>query len=305
MENTVKAPITGTEDAKTPINIISFVDKIKQYRRSPLSFILMLLVCLAAVFTIGILFVLVAYILIKGIPNVTPALFEWTYTSDNASMMPALVNTLLITFVTLVISVPIGVFTAIYLVEYAKKGSRFVKLIRVTAETLSGIPSIVYGLFGFILFSITLGLGNSILSGIITLAIMILPLIIRTSEEALLSVSDSYREGSFGLGAGKLRTIFKIVLPSAMPGIASGIILAIGRIVGESAALIYTAGTNPAVPKSLLSSGRTLSVHMYCLMNEGLGTNQAYGAAVVLLLLVLLINGVSEYVTHRLTAKTK
>lgn len=305
MENIVKAPIAGMEDAKTPINGISFVDKIKQYRRSPLSFILMLLVCLAAIFTIGILFILVAYILIKGIPNVTPALFEWTYTSDNASMMPALVNTLIITFATLVISVPVGVFTAIYLVEYAKKGSRFVRLIRVTAETLSGIPSIVYGLFGYILFSITLGLGNSILSGIITLAIMILPLIIRTSEEALLSVSDSYREGSFGLGAGKLRTIFKIVLPSAMPGIASGIILAIGRIVGESAALIYTAGTNPAVPKSLLSSGRTLSVHMYCLMSEGLGTNQAYGAAVVLLLLVLLINGVSEFITYKLTAKNK
>lgn len=303
MENTIEAPIRGKDD--TPINVISLAAKWKQYKRSPLSLILMLLVYLAAIFTMGILFVLVAYILIKGLPNVTPELFAWTYTSENASMMPALINTVIITAATLVISVPIGIFTAIYLVEYAKKGSRFVKLIRVTAETLSGIPSIVYGLFGFILFSITFGLGNSILAGIITLAIMILPLIIRTSEEALLSVSDSYREGSFGLGAGKLRTIFRIVLPSAMPGIASGVILAIGRIVGESAALIYTAGTNPAVPKSLLSSGRTLSVHMYCLMSEGLGTQQAYGAAVVLLLLVLLINGVSEYITHRLSAKTK
>lgn len=302
MEKTIPIPRQDSGPGE-PINRISFAERVRQYRRSPLSLLLWLLVALSALFTMGILVLLTVYILAKGIPHVTPALFAWKYTSENASMMPALINTLLVTVSTLVLAVPIGVFTAIYLVEYAKKGSRLVKLIRVTAETLSGIPSIVYGLFGYILFSITFGLGNSVLSGVITLAMMILPLVIRTAEEALLSVSDSFREGSYGLGAGKLRTIFRVVLPSAMPGIASGVILAIGRIVGESAALIYTAGTNPAIPKSPLSSGRTLAVHMYCLMNEGLGTNQAYGAAVVLLVLVLLINGASEWGTYRLSAK--
>lgn len=228
-------------------------------------------------------------------------LFDWRYTSQNVSMMPAIINTAIMTFLSLTLAVPIGVFAAIYLVEYAKRGNKFVKVIRTAAETLAAIPSIVYGLFGYILFVITLKWGYTLLSGAITLAVMILPLIMRTTEEALMSVPDSYREGSFGLGAGKLRTVFRIIIPPAMPGIAGGIILAIGRIVGESAALIFTAGTNPAVPDSLFASTRTLSVHMYALLTEGLYEEQAYATAVVLLVLVIGINSLSKHVAGRFT----
>ena len=189
--------------------------------------------------------------------------------------------------ISLLLAVPFGIGSAIYLVEYAKKGNKLVKVIRVTAETLTGIPSIVYGLFGMLFFVTALKWKFSILAGAFTLAIMILPVILRTTEEALLSVPDSYREGSFGLGAGKLRTIFKIVLPAAVPGILSGVILATGRIVGETAALIYTAGSVAKIPSSVFSSGRTLAVHMYLLANEGLHVNQAYATAVILLILVI------------------
>lgn len=251
----------------------------------------------------GILLTLIIYVLIKGIPHLSPELFEWHYTSENVSMLPAIINTILITFLSLLIAVPISVASAIYLTEYAKKGNKIVKLIRMTAETLSGIPSIVYGLFGFLLFSVTCGLGYSILGGTLTLSIMILPLIMRTTEEALLSVPVSYREGSFGLGAGKLRTVFKIVLPSAVPGILSGVILATGRIVGETAALIYTSGTVAGLPNNLLSSGRTLAVHMYALLSEGLYTDQAYATAVVLLIMVAIINALSGAVAKLISKR--
>ena len=168
---------------------------------------------------------------------------------------------------------------------------------------MAGIPSIVYGLFGFIVFVITLGWSYTLIAGVITLSIMILPLIIRTTEEALMAVPDSFREGSFGLGAGKLRTVFHIVLPSAVPGIAAGIILAIGRIVGESAALIFTSGTNPVVAKGLFTSASTLSVHLYALLTEGLYTEQAYAVAAVLLFLVIGINALSSVAAKKLTAK--
>ena len=236
-----------------------------------------------------------------GIPNLTLDLFSWKYTSDNVSLMPALVNTILMTLLSLVIAAPLGIFAAIYLVEYAKRGNKFVGVIRVTAETLSGIPSIVYGLFGMLFFVTTLKWGYSIIAGAFTLAIMILPLIMRTTEEALKTVPDSFREGSFGLGAGRLRTVFKVILPSAIPGILAGVILAIGRIVGESAALLYTAGTVAQYPESLTTSTRTLSVHMYVLTNEGLHTNQAYATAVVLLVLVVLINALSSFVAKKFT----
>lgn len=205
------------------------------------------------------------------------------------------------TALSLVIAVPLGIFAAIFLVEYAKRGNKFVEIIRLTTETLSGIPSIVYGLFGLLFFVTTLGWGYSLLAGAFTLAIMILPLIIRTTEEALKSVPDSFREGSFGLGAGKLRTVFCVVLPSAVPGILAGVILAVGRIVGETAALIYTAGTVPAVPKSVMGSGRTLAVHMYNLSSEGLYMDQAYATAVVLLVLVVGINCLSGYIAKKIT----
>lgn len=274
---------------------------LKKYKKYPFSFILKILLWLSAFLTIGVVVAVVGYILIKGIPNLNLSLFAWEYNTTNVSMTPALINTFIMIVLTLLTAVPIGVFSAIYLVEYAKRGSKLVKLIRITTETLQGIPSIVYGLFGFLFFVISLGWDYSLLSGVLTLAIMILPLIMRTTEEALLSVPDSYREGSFGLGAGKLRTVFKVVLPTATRGILSGVILAIGRMVGETAALIYTAGTMARIPGSLFSSARTLSVHMYALLNEGLYQEQAYATAVVLLVFVLGMNTLSGYVAKKVT----
>lgn len=276
-------------------------EKIKSYLSHPGSLVLFLLVQIAALITFLMLFFIVAYVVIKGVPHLRPSLFSLTYTSENASLMPALINTIIMTAISLVIAVPFGIFSAIYLVEYAKKGNKFVEVIRLTTETLSGIPSIVYGLFGMLFFVNTLGWGFSILAGAFTLAIMILPLIMRTTEEALQSVPDTYREGSFGLGAGKLRTIFHIVLPSAVPGILAGVILAIGRIVGETAALMYTSGTVAKVPSSVMGSGRTLALHMYTLSSEGLYMDQAYATAVVLLILVVGINSLSAFVAKKLT----
>lgn len=244
---------------------------------------------------------LVIYILANGIPHLNADLFAWNYTTENVSMTPALINTLIMTVLALIIAGPLGIFSAIYLVEYARNGSKIVKLIRITAETLSGIPSIVYGLFGMLFFVTTLHWGYSIMAGAFTLVIMILPLIMRTTEEALISVPDMYREASYGLGAGKLRTIFKIVLPTAVPGILSGVILAIGRVVGETAALIYTAGSVAQIPSSLFGSGRTLAVHMYALYSEGLYTDQASATAVILLIMVLLINWVSSRIAKQIT----
>ena len=248
---------------------------------------------------------LVGFILIKGVGNLTPDLFALEYNSDNASLMPALINTLIITLLSLVIAVPFGIFAAIYLVEYAKKGSKLVKIIRITTETLQGIPSIIFGLFGLLFFSTALHWGYSLLAGAMTLVIMILPLIIRTTEEALMGVPDAYREASFGLGAGKLRTVFKVVLPSAIPGILSGVVLATGRIVGETAALIYTAGSVAKVPSSLMGSGRTLAVHMYVLSSEGLYMDQAYATAVILLIFVLVLNWVSGFLCKALKQSCK
>ncbi|MCD8156259.1 MAG: phosphate ABC transporter permease PstA [Clostridiales bacterium] len=258
------------------------------------SLILRILVYAAAVFTIFMLGYLIVYILVKGIPNLTLELFSLKYTSDNVSMLPSIINTLIMIGVALLIAVPVGVFSAIYLVEYAKKGNKLVKVIRMMAETLTGIPSIVYGLFGMLFFVNFFKMSYSLMAGILTVAIMVLPTVLRTTEEALLAVPHSYREGSFGLGAGRLRTVFRIVLPSAVPGILSGVILATGRIAGETAALIYTAGTVAELPKNLLSSGRTLAVHMYVLSQEGLHTDQAFATAVILLVMVLVINILSD-----------
>ncbi|WP_153921342.1 phosphate ABC transporter permease PstA [Faecalicatena contorta] len=273
----------------------------KTYLHHPGSFLMMLLVLLGAVVTFTVLIFLIIYILVHGVPYIKPSLFSFTYTSDNASLMPALVNTVTMTLLSLVVAVPLGIFAAIFLVEYAKRGNRFMGIIRLTTETLSGIPSIVYGLFGMLFFVNTLDWGFSLLAGAFTLAIMILPLIMRTTEEALKAVPDTFREGSFGLGAGKLRTVFRIVLPSAVPGILAGVILAIGRIVGETAALMYTAGTVANIPSSVMGSGRTLAVHMYNLASEGLYMDQAYATAVVLLILVVGINALSSVIARRLT----
>ena len=255
----------------------------------------------AAGLTVAVLCGILLYILIKGVGHLSPELFALQYNSENCSVLPALVNTLTVTFLALLIAVPLGVFSAVYLVEYAKKGNRFVSLVRITAETLSGIPSIVYGLFGYLLFVTTLNFGYSLLSGALTLSIMILPVTMRTTEEALLSVPDAYREGSFWLGAGKLRTVFHVVLPSAVPGILAGVILATGRIVGETAALIFTTGTVAQIPDSIMGSGRTLAVHLYALWNEGLNTDKAYATAVVLLVIVAAINTLSAFVAKKIT----
>ena len=293
MSNQMKKPVG--------VNRENFADKVKSYLRHPGSMILMLLVMIAAFITFALLLFLIFYILVNGIPYIKPSLFSLHYTSENASVIPALINTVVMTLLSLLIAVPFGIFSAIFLVEYAGKGNKFIEVIRLTTETLSGITSIVYGLFGMLFFVNTLKWGFSVLAGAFTLSIMILPLIMRQTEEALKAVPDSYREGSFGLGAGKLRTVFRIVLPSAVPGILAGVILAIGRIVGETAALIYTAGTVAQVPKNVLGSGRTLAIHMYMLSSEGLYMDQAYATAVILLVLVVAINTLSGVVAKKLT----
>ena len=285
------------------INKQSFSERLRSYKRNPFSLFLAAVVVLSAVITLAVLAALLLYILAKGIPNLKPELFEWEYNTTNVSMMPAIVNTLTITAMTLVIAVPAGIFSAIYLVEYAKRGNKFVSVVRMTTETLSGIPSMVFGLFGYLFFNIYLGWGYSILGGALTLAIMVLPLIMRTTETALMSVPDAFREGSFGLGAGKLRTVFRVVLPSAVPGILAGIILAVGRIVGETAALLYPAGTAAEVADGFFSSGRTLAVHMYALLNEGLYMEQAYATAVILLVLVVGINALSSFIAKKAGVK--
>ena len=281
----------------------ALVKKISSNRQQIVSVILRGLMLLSIFLTVGILFSILVYVLIKGIPHLAPELFAWKYTTENVSMMPAIINTLMVTGLSLLIAVPVGIGAAIYLTEYAGRGNKLVSVIRITAETLSGIPSIVYGLFGFLFFVLRLHWNYSILSGSFTLAIMILPLIMRTTEEALKAVPDSYREGSFGLGAGRLRTVFRITLPAAMPGVLSGIILGIGRITGETAALLYTAGTAADIASDVMQPGRTLAVHMYCLINEGLYTNQAYATAVVLLVMVVGINALSSFLVKKMGVK--
>lgn len=267
------------------------------------SMILKVAVYAAALVMILIPLILIGYILIRGLPNLRWSLFAWEYNSTNVSMMPAIINTITTTVLALLPAMLFGIGGAVYLTEYARKESFFVKCIDVTAETLAGIPSIVYGLFGYLTFCIELKFNFSLLSGALTLAIMVLPVILQTTKEALIAVPESYREGSLGLGAGKFRTIVKIALPSAIPGILSGVILAIGRIVGETAALIYTAGTVAGVPDNIMNSGRTLSVHMYALLSEGLYMDEAYATAVVLLLIVAGINWAANRIAKMLGKK--
>ena len=279
---------------------MNFSKAMYRYGRDPLSVFLLACVGIAAAVTFLSLAFLLFYILWQGLPNLSPKLFELAYSTENVSMFPAMLDTLIMVVLALLMATPLGIFAAIYLVEYAKRGNKIVDVVRVTADTLSGIPSIVYGLFGMLFFVTYMHLGYSLLAGSCTVAIMILPLIMRTTEEALKAVPDSYREGSYGLGAGKLRTVFAVVLPSAVPGILAGVILGIGRIVGETAALIYTAGTVAALPTNVMSSGRTLAVHMYVLASEGLYMKQAYATAVVLVLIVIGINAASAKMAKKL-----
>lgn len=261
--------------------------------------ILKVLSIVSITLTIASLTSIILFILINGLPHLSLDLIFGTYEyGGKVTLLPSIVTTLMLIFMTLIITVPIGVFTAIYLVEYTKKGNKFVKVIRGAVETLAGIPSIIYGLFGMIFFSGVLGMGYSIMAGSLTLVFMILPTIIRTTEQALLEVPDSYREGSLALGAGKTRTIFKVVLPSAISGIVTGIILSVGRIVGESAAVLFTVGSTKSMPSGYGSSGISLAVFMYVLAGEGLHVNEANATAVVLLILVLFINIMSSVIEN-------
>ena len=300
MPDGITANAGGREYASSGARMIPPIPAQNRTGARAFALVMRWLVRIAALLTAAVLIFLIGYILVMGIPNLKPSLFEWTYNSENVSLVPSLINTVLMTAFSLVIATPLGIFAAVWLVEYAKRGNKLVKVVRVTTETLQGIPSIVFGLFGMLFFVSQLHWGYSLIAGAFTLAIMVLPVIMRTTEEALLAVPDSYREGSFGLGAGKLRTVFTIVLPSAMPGILSGVILAVGRIVGETAALIYTASTVAAIPENVFSSTRTLAVHMYLLANEGLHVDATYGTAVVLLVLVLLINCLSSFIAGKL-----
>lgn len=265
-----------------------------------LSLILRTMLYLSLICVLLVFGILIGFIFIKGLVHLDLSLFAFHYTSENVSMLPAIINTLNMILLALLFTMPLGIFGAIFLVEYANKKSKILSLISIASETLVGIPSIVYGLFGYLAFVIYFGLKTSFLAGVLTLSIMILPLILRSSQEALIAVPMSFREGSFALGAGKLRTIFAIILPAATPGILAGIILSIGKIVGESAALLYTSGSVAQIA-GLLESGRTLSVHMYALSSEGLHINQAYATACVLVLLVLGINLLSNFIAKKLT----
>lgn len=272
--------------------------------------VLKALIFLSAGITVLLLAGILIYIVMRGFPNLS---WEFLSTAPSAlkkrfGILPSIINTLYMIIITLVISTPIGVGAAIYLTEYAKQG-RLIRLIEFTIETLAGIPSIIYGLFGAIFFGTLLQLGYSILSGAFTLTIMVLPLIIRTTEEALKTVPESYREGALGMGATKWYMIRTVILPSSLPGIITAVILSIGRIVGESAALLYTAGSVTNLPANWLthptSSGATLTVQMYFAVSEGRYIEQGFGIALVLMVIVLLINGLTKVLANRATNKAK
>lgn len=271
------------------------------HHKDPLSTLLRASVFVAITLTGGVFVLLVGYILYSGLPHLSASLFEWKYTTQNVSMLPALINTITIVALSLLCSAPVAILGAVYLQEYAKSDSWIVGAINLAAETLAGIPSIVYGLFGFIVF-VMYAFDNTytMLAGAFTLSIMVLPLILRNTQEALKCVPVSYKEAGFGLGAPKLVVLFKIILPCAMSGVLAGVILAIGRIISESAALLYTAGSVAQVAGAL-DSGRTLSVHLYQLLNEGLYIEQAAASAVVILLIVIMLNILSNVVAKKLS----
>lgn len=273
--------------------------KVKPTRTS--SKIFRTLVYAATVLTVVAVCFIIGYILIMGVPHIKPEMFALEYNSDNVSFMPALFNTIIVILLSVSCSSIFGIGAAIFLNEYTNRGNWFVRLVALATETLSGIPSIVYGLFGLLFFVYYLQWGLSLLAGVCTMAIMTFPIIMRATQEALQAVPDLYREGSFGLGAGRFRTVMRIVLPAAIPGILGGIILAIGRTVGESAALIYTAGSIAEVPSTIFDSTRTLAVHMYLLASEGLHIDATYATAVILLIFVLIVNAASTFVANKIT----
>jgi len=260
----------------------------------------------AAVFVLAVLSAIIIYILYQGLPRIS-----WSFLTEiprdmgrAGGIASAIVGTLMVTAVAIVIAVPFGIGTAFYLAEYTKE-SVVTRIIRFSAESLAGIPSIVYGLFGFIFFVIYLNLGWSILAGGLTLAVMILPTIIRTSEEAIRAVPYNYREVSFSLGGTKWQTIIKAVFPSAIQGISNGIILGVGRCVAETAAVMLTAGGTLRMASSLLSPTRTMAVHFYILAREGISMPNAYGTAALLIVLIFIINVGANAFVNRFMAKNK
>ena len=262
-------------------------------------------ITLSVVIALGVLVAILIHILQKGLGVINMA-FLFEYPDDmgrTGGIFPYIVGTFYLIVVALGVATPLGVFSAIQLTEYTRKG-KLVKQIRFATETLAGIPSIVYGLFGFAFFVIFLKLSWSILSGGLTLAIMILPTIIRTSEEAIKSVPDSYREGSLAIGATKWQTIYKIVLPSALPGIVTGIILGIGRSVGETAAVLLTAGSSGLhLPTSVMDPARSLAVHLYVLVSEGISFEMGYATAAVLVILIFIINSIANAIMYKMTTR--
>ncbi len=265
--------------------------------------ILNILFWLSALLIVGILIAIIGYVAVKGVSAIS-----WDFifqapsrAGKEGGISTTIVGTLYLTLVALVMAVPLGVGTAIYLEEYAEHQSRFAYLVNLTSETLAGIPSIIFGLFGFVFFVIFLNLGWSILSGGMTLAIMVLPTIIRTSQESISSVPVEYRENSLALGASKLQTIRKIIIPSAIPGIITGVILATGRAVGETAAVILTAGSSLGMPILLSDPARTMSVHLYMLAMEGISMERAFGTAFLIIILVIIINYLANLSLRRLS----
>ena len=284
------------------INKTSWKQRMKSYKRTPLSFVLWLLVNVAMIATVAVLAYLIVYILVNGVPYLNSQLFELKYTSENASVFPAIINTLIMTVLSLVLAVPLGIFAAIYLVEYAKRGNKFMDVIRLTTETLSGIPSIIFGLFGMIFFGEMLHLRYSVINGCFTLTILILPIIIRNTQVALESVPSSYREAALGIGSTKWYMIRTVILPSAMPGILTGVILGMGRIVAESAALLFTAGSGYFMPRGffthLMESGGTLTIQLYMAMSNA-EYGQAFVIAMILIILVLIMNFIAKWLSSK------
>lgn len=253
---------------------------------------------------VAFLMTILIYVISRGIPHINWQFLSTVYKPGlgQEGIYEIIIGTLAMIGLTLVIAVPVGVLAAIYMAEYAKKG-KLLSTIRFCVESLAGIPSILYGLFGYTFFVITCGFKYSLLSSALTLTIMVLPVIIRSTEEALFTVPNAYREGSLALGAGKLTTLFRVVMPCAIPGILSAIILSMGRVMGETAAVYYTAGTMAKIPTSLGSSTRSLAVHLYLLIKEGLGTGEAYATATVLIVIIVGLNALASLVAKRLSMR--
>ncbi len=276
----------------------------KLTRRKFIDTLQLVLLWLCGAIAVGFLLLILIYVLSRGIPNIHWAFLSTVYKPGlgSSGIREIIVGTLAMIGLTLLIAVPVGVLAAIYMAEYAKKG-KVLSTIRFCVESLAGIPSILYGLFGYTFFVIQCALGFSLISSALTLAIMVLPVIIRSTEEALFTVPNSYREGSLALGASKLTTLLHVVLPCAIPGILSAIILSMGRVMGETAAVYYTAGTMAKAPQSIYSSTRSLAVHLYLLVKEGLNSGEAFATATILIVIIVGLNALASFIAKRLSRR--